>query len=197
MNRLKVIGFVFLIFTTMTACNNFTKTDAVLDNIHARKSVRQFTSEEVSENQIEVMLRAAMAAPSAVNQQPWRFIVVTGRERLDNLSEGLPYAKMLKQSTLAIVVCGETTWRNGQDNPYWSQDCSAATQNLLLAAESLGLGAVWTAVYPDRDRVEWVTTTLEIPNGVLPLCVVPIGYPAGDTQPRDKWKPENIHYDKW
>lgn len=197
MNRLKVIGFVFLIFTTMTACNNFTKTDAVLDNIHARKSVRQFTSEEVSENQIEVMLRAAMAAPSAVNQQPWRFIVVTGRERLDNLSEGLPYAKMLKQATLAIVVCGETTWRNGQDNPYWSQDCSAATQNLLLAAESLGLGAVWTAVYPDRDRVEWVTTTLEIPNGVLPLCVVPIGYPAGDTQPRDKWKPENIHYDKW
>lgn len=197
MNRLKVIGFVFLIFTTMTACNNFTKTDAVLDNIHARKSVRQFTSEEVSENQIEVMLRAAMAAPSAVNQQPWRFIVVTGRERLDNLSEGLPYAKMLKQATLAIVVCGETTWRNGQDNPYWSQDCSAATQNLLLAAESLGLGAVWTAVYPDRDRVVWVTTTLEIPNGVLPLCVVPIGYPAGDTQPRDKWKPENIHYDKW
>lgn len=197
MNRLKGIGLVVLIFTTMTACNNFTKTDAVLENIHARKSVRQFTSEDVTADQIEIMLKAAMAAPSAVNQQPWRFVVVTSRERLDRLSEGLPYAKMLKQATLAIVVCGETTWRNGQENPYWSQDCSAATQNLLLAAEALGLGAVWTAVYPDGDRVEWVTTTLEIPEGVLPLCVVPIGHPAGDVQPRDKWKPDNIHYDKW
>lgn len=181
----------------MTDCNNFSKTDTVLENIHARKSVRQFTSEAVTADQIEIMLKAAMAAPSAVNQQPWRFVVVTGRERLDRLSEGLPYAKMLKQATLAIVVCGETTWRGGQDNPYWSQDCSAATQNLLLAAEALGLGAVWTAVYPDGDRLEWVTRTLEIPEGVLPLCVVPIGHPAGDTQPRDKWKPDNIHYDKW
>lgn len=197
MNKLRLTGFLILIFMTMTACNNFSKTDAVLENIHARKSVRQFTSEEVSAEQIETMLKAAMAAPSAVNQQPWRFIVVTDRESMDTLSEGLPYAKMLKQAALAVVVCGETTWREGKENPYWSQDCSAATQNLLLAAEALGLGAVWTAVYPDIDRVEWVTRALGIPEGVLPLCVVPIGHPAGDPQPRDKWKPENVHYGKW
>ena len=197
MNRSILTKVLILIIMTMTGCNNISKTDAVLDNIHARKSVRQFTSEEVSPEQIEIMLKAAMAAPSAVNQQPWRFIVVTGRQNLDHLSEGLPYAKMLKQATLAVVVCGETTWNNGKDNPYWSQDCSAATQNLLLAAEALGLGAVWTAVYPDEDRVEWVVRTLEIPEGVLPLCVVPIGHPAGENQPRDKWKPENIHYGKW
>ena len=197
MNRSRFVVFLILMFLTMTACNDFSKTDAVLENIHARKSVRQFTSEEVSAEQIETMLKAAMAAPSAVNQQPWRFIVVTGRESLNTLSEGLPYAKMLKQAPHAVVVCGETTWREGQDNPYWSQDCSAATQNLLLAAEALGLGAVWTAVYPDSDRVEWVVRTLGIPEGVLPLCVVPIGHPAGEPQPRDKWKPENIHYGKW
>lgn len=181
----------------MTVYNDCSKIDAVFENIHSRKSVRQFAPDEVPMDMIEKMLKAAMAAPSALNQQPWKFIVVTGRENLDNLSEGLPYAKMLKQAPLAVVVCGETTWRGGQENQFWYQDCSAATQNLLLAAEALGLGAVWTAVYPDKDRVEWVTKTLEIPDGVLPLCVVPIGYPACEIHPRDKWNPENIHYVKW
>lgn len=197
MNKFRVLGILALIMITMGACNNFSKTDAVLENIHSRKSVRQFTSEEISQEQIEIMLKAAMAAPSAVNYQPWRFVVVSGRESLDRLSENLPYAKMLTQATLAIVVCGETTWMGGNENPYWPQDCSAATQNMLLAAESLGLGAVWTAVYPDQERVAAVKTLLEIPDGVLPLCVVPMGHPAGEQKPKDKWKPENIHYGKW
>lgn len=197
MNKFRVLGLLALIMITMGACNNFSKTDAVLENIHSRKSVRQFTSEEISQEQIEIMLKAAMAAPSAVNYQPWRFVVVSGRESLDRLSENLPYAKMLTQATLAIVVCGETTWMGGNENPYWPQDCSAATQNMLLAAESLGLGAVWTAVYPDQERVAAVKALLEIPDGVLPLCVVPMGHPAGEQKPKDKWKPENIHYGKW
>ena len=197
MNKLRILGLMVLAMITMGACNNFSKTDAVLENIHSRKSVRQFTSEEISQEQIEIMLKAAMAAPTAVNYQPWRFVVVSGRENLDKLSENLPYAKMLTQATLAIVVCGETTWMGGNENPFWSQDCSAATQNMLLAAEALGLGAVWTAVYPDPERVAAVKTALEIPDGVLPLCVVPMGHPAGENKPKDKWKPENVHYGKW
>ena len=132
------------LFAMSSCCNSGSNADAVLENIHSRKSVRQYTSEPVSEEAVEKMLRAGMAAPTAVNFQPWRFVVVTERERLDAMAEVLPYAKMLKQAPLAIVVCGETVWMGGNENPYWQQDCAAATQNILLAAEALGLGAVWT-----------------------------------------------------
>ena len=182
----------------MSACNGSgNAADAVLENIHSRKSVRQYTSEPVSQEDIETLLRAAMAAPTAVNFQPWRFVVINERENLDALSEKLPYAKMLQSAPLAIVVCGETLWMGGNENPFWAQDCSAATQNILLAAEALGLGAVWTAAYPDEMRCEAISSALGLPSTVKPLCVIPIGHPAGDDQPKDKWKPENIHYGKW
>ena len=195
--KLLVFGAMALMGLSSCAGNGGNDAEAVLANIHARKSVRSYTSEPVTPEQVETLLRAAMAAPTAVNYQPWRFVVVTEREQLDAISEVLPYAKMMKQAPLAIIVCGETVWMGGNENPYWSQDCSAATQNMLLAAEALGLGAVWTAVYPDPDRVAAVKAFLEIPDGVLPLCVVPMGHPAGEQKPRDKWKPENIHYGKW
>ena len=197
MNKLRFLGLMVLAMITMGACNNFSKTDAVLENIHSRKSVRQFTSEEVSPEHIEIMLKAAMAAPTAVNYQPWRFVVVTEREQLDAMAEVLPFAKMLKQAPLAIIVCGETTWFDGKENPFWQQDCSAATQNLLLAAEALGLGAVWTGVYPDLQRAGELSAFLGLPSTVQPLCAIPIGHHDGTTQPKDKWKPENIHYGKW
>ena len=195
----RLVAMAALTVLAMNSCCNSSSSnaDAVLENIHSRKSVRQYTAEPVSEADIETMLRAAMAAPTAVNFQPWRFVVLNERESLDALAEKLPYAKMLKGAPLAIIVCGETLWMGGAENPFWSQDCSAATQNMLLAAEALGLGAVWTAVYPDPDRVAAVKAFLEIPDGVLPLCVVPMGHPAGEQKPRDKWKPENIHYGKW
>ena len=104
---------------------------------------------------------------------------------------------MLKGAPLAIIVCGETLWMGGTENPFWSQDCSAATQNLLLAAEAIGLGAVWTAAYPDEMRCAAISEAIGLPSTVKPLCVIPIGHPAGDDQPKDKWKPENIHYGKW
>ena len=180
--NLLAIAFTAFTLTAMTSCsNNNGSADAVLENIHNRKSVRQFTTEPVSDEHIQTMLKAAMAAPSAVNYQPWRFVVITEREQLDAMAEVLPYAKMLKQAPLAIVVCGETTWFEGNVNNYWQQDCSAATQNILLAAEALGLGAVWTGVYPNMELA-----------GALP-----IGHHDGTTQPKDKWKPENIHYGKW
>ena len=197
--RFLIMALAVLTLTVMNSCSNNSgnATDAVLENIHNRKSVRQFTSEPVSNEHIQTMLKAAMAAPSAVNFQPWRFVVITEREQLDAMAELLPFAKMLKQAPLAIVVCGETTWFEGNDNPYWQQDCSAATQNLLLAAEALGLGAVWTGVYPDIQRAGDLSTFLGLPSTVQPLCAIPIGHHDGTTQPKDKWKPENIHYGKW
>lgn len=196
--RLLTIALAFFAITSMNSCTNTSNTaDSVLENIYNRKSVRQFTSEPVSEEHIKTMLKAAMAAPSAVNYQPWRFVVVTERTELDAMAGVLPYAQMLKQAPLAIVVCGETTWFDGNENPYWQQDCSAATQNLLLAAEALGLGAVWTGVYPDPERSSKLSALLQLPGNVQPLCAIPIGHHDGTTQPKDKWKPENIHYGKW
>lgn len=197
--KLKSLLVALAALTLMNACTTPTTNtvDAVLENIHARKSVRQFTDEPVSQEHIETMLKAAMAAPTAVNYQPWRFVVITERARLDAMAEVLPYAKMLKQAPLAIVVCGETTWFEGRENTYWQQDCSAATQNILLAAEALGLGAVWTGVYPNMELARPLAEFLGLPGTVQPLCCIPIGHHDGTTQPKDKWKPENIHYEKW
>jgi len=164
-----------------------------LEVIHNRKSVRHFTDQAVSEEQIKLLLRAGMAAPSAVNRQPWAFYVVTKRETLDALGEQLPYAKMLRQAQAAIVVCGDMEKAgNLKEQGYWVQDCSAATQNILLAAESIGLGAVWTAAYPYEDRTKVVVEILNLPEKHIPLNVIPIGYATGEDKPKDKWKPENI-----
>lgn len=195
-----LIALSALALTVMTSCSNTpanSSADAVLENIHNRKSVRQYTGDPVSDEHIQTLLKAAMAAPSAVNYQPWRFVVVTERAELDAMAEILPYARMLRQAPLAIVVCGETLWFEGKENMYWQQDCSAATQNLLLAAEALGLGAVWTGVYPDPDRTAQLSAFLGLPETVKPLCAIPIGHPAGEDKPKDKWKPENIRYSKW
>jgi len=163
-----------------------------------RKSVRKFSDQPVSKEQLETILRAGMAAPSAVNIQPWAFIAVTSREILDELNDRLPYAKMLRQSSAAIVVCGDLSKTNDAGyKDYWVQDCSAATQNILLAAEALGLGAVWTAVYHEQDRIDTVRDILNLPDHIIPLNVIPIGRPADDSPVKDKWKPENIHWDVW
>jgi flavin reductase (DIM6/NTAB) family NADH-FMN oxidoreductase RutF/nitroreductase len=164
-----------------------------LEVIHNRKSVRHFTDQPVSKQQIETILRAGMAAPTAVNRQPWAFYVVTERETLDALGEQLPYAKMLHQAQAAIVVCGDMEKAgNLKDKGYWVQDCSAATENILLAVESIGLGAVWTASYPYDDRTKVVIKELNLPGKHVPLNVIPIGYPTGEDVPKDKWKPGNI-----
>ncbi len=164
-----------------------------LEVIHNRKSVRHFTDQPVSKEQVNKLLGAGMAAPTAVNRQPWVFYVVTHRQTLDTLSQQLPYAKMLAQAQLAIVVCGDMEKAgNLQDKGYWVQDCAAATENILLAAESMGLGAVWTASYPYDDRTKVVIKALNLPTHHVPLNVIPIGYPTGEDVPKNKWNPENI-----
>lgn len=172
--------------------------DSVLEVIHQRKSVRNFTDKKVNKEDLETIVKAGMAAPTAVNKQPWAFIAISNRSVLDSLERGLPYAKMLKTASAAIVVCGDLTKTlDGMGQEFWIQDCSAASQNILLATESMGLGAVWTAVYPDKDRIEFVRNTLSLPEHIVPLNVIPIGYPTGTDKPKDKWKPENLHWQKW
>lgn len=174
------------------------KSEIILENIMTRSSVRSFTDQPISEETIEKILRAGMAAPTAVNSQPWAFVVVTDRAQLDSLKSVHPYAQMLGMAQAAIVVCGDMDKAiPGDMKDYWIQDASAATENILLAAHGLGLGAVWTGVYPNPAILPHVKRILNLPSTIIPLNIIPMGYPAGEQQPKDKWKPENIHYQKW
>jgi len=168
-----------------------------LNVVYSRRSVRAFTGEEVSRENLIKILKAAMAAPSAVNIQPWAFIVVTKRETLDQLCAKLPYAKMLDKAGAAIVVCGIPSKDEVFAKDYWIMDCSAASENILLASHALGLGAVWTAVYVDKERIENVRNILNIPSNIIPLNVIPIGIPKEKGKALDKFKEEIIHWDKW
>ncbi len=176
------------------------KTDTLPDAItviHSRKSVRNFTGEEVTAEQLEILLKAAMCAPTAVNMQPWAFVVVTGRSKLDSLAEGLPFAKMLYKAGAAIIVCAITDKAFDKKTEFAIIDCSLASENILLSAEAIGLGALWTAAYPYDDRMDHVRKVLNIPEDIIPLNVIPIGHPTGEDKPKDKYKPENIHWEKW
>lgn len=163
-------------------------------NILTRRSVRRYSDREISDLEISGILHAAMSAPSGVNRQPWEFIVITDRQKLDALAEALPYAKMTADAPVAIVACGNSErFLDGIDNTLWEQDLSAASENILLAAHALGLGGVWTCVYPHKERIEPVSTILSLPANLIPFSLIPIGEPAGNHAPMDKWHPERIH----
>lgn len=178
---------------------NQDKAEIVFQNILQRKSVRSYTSQAVAPELLDSLVRAAMAAPTARDLRPWKFIVIDSKSTLNQLAQGLPYAKMLPDAAAAIVVCGDLSilTHDNVPSPHWVQDCSAATENLLLAAEAKGLGAVWTGVYPDQDRVDAVKQALSLPENIIPLNVIPIGYPQGEQTPKDKYNPENIHFNRW
>ena len=170
---------------------------AVLDNLMTRTSVRVYTDQPVAAETVEQLLRAGMAAPTAVNKQPWAFVVLQGREQLDRLAE-VQAGRILSGAQLAIVVCGDMEKAlEGTGRDYWIQDTSAATENILLAAHALGLGAVWTGVYPNPERTAAVSEALGLPEQIIPLCVIAAGYPAETPEPKDKWKPENVRYEHW
>lgn len=171
----------------------------MLSLIQSRKSVRSFTQEPVSPAQIDTLLRAAMAAPTGHNLRPWKFIVVDDNAILDTLGRHLANAPMLTEVPVAIVVCGDMSVKNklGKPSGNWVMDCSAATQNLLLAAESMQLGAVWTGAYPYEDRMALVRRVLHLPDHLVPLNVIPVGHAAGQPQPKDKYDKNNIHYNSF
>lgn len=195
---MKVLGFIALIFLfMMTSCNDGTadkkiQTQDAIENILSRKSVRKYLAKPVEKEKVQLLLKAGMAAPSGKDTRPWEFIVVTDRAALDSMAAALPYAKMLTSAPMAIVVCGDTA-----KSFYWYLDCSAAAQNILLAAEALGLGAVWTAAYPYDDRMGVVSRYTALPQQIKPLCVIPVGYPAMPHSPKDKWDETRIHEDKY
>jgi len=174
-----------------------TKTNNALEVILRRTSIRDFTGASVDKNILDTILRAGMAAPSAKNIQPWNFICIIDRKILNQLAGGLPYARMLYKSAAAVIVCGTPDKEDKELNDYWVQDCSAATENILLAVEALGLGAVWTGVHPRSIRIQTVKEILGIPDEVIPLNVIAIGVPAQRTLPKDKYNPQKIHWEKW
>ena len=184
------------------ACSAWAADEAIMNDtlktIFSRKSVRSYRNEPVSKEKLDMIVKAGMAAPTAVDKRPWEFIVVTDRKVLKELADALPYARMASSAAAAIIVGGDV--RNsgaGMDSDYWIMDCSAATENILLAAESMGLGAVWTAVYPEDTRIRAVRQILGIPPHIVPLNLIPLGVPAGGEKPKDKYDPKQIHWNKW
>lgn len=182
--------------------------DATFNTIMQRKSVRSYTSDTIAADVMEKLLRSAMAAPSGMDIRPWHIVVMTDKSKYDELFAGNFNMDKFKESAAVVIFCADTTvTRPPRENPsapavtqpnrIWRDDMGACTENFLLAAEAFGLGAVWTACYPYEDRMAPVIAYLNLPSNVLPYSIVPVGYPAGDNQPKDKWDESRIHVNQW
>jgi len=187
----------------LAGCGSNTKNEmvnseeAVLSNIMTRTSVRSFTDEPISEEQTEKLLRAAMSAPTAVNKQPWAFVVIN-EPAVRDLIASETHKKPAEHAPLLVVICGDMERAlEGEAQDYWIQDCSAAAENLLLAAHGMGLGAVWLGYYPIQERVKLLQELLQLPSNIIPMGIMAVGHPADRPEPKDKWRPELIHYNKW
>jgi len=166
-----------------------------LEAIHTRRSIRRYRDEPVSEELVEKLLGAAMMAPSAVNKQPWHFVVIDDRKLLAQIPRINPNAAMAAGAPLAILVCGDLKLEH--PSGYWVVDCAAAVENLLLAAHALGLGAVWTGVYPREERMAGLRRLLGIPEHVMPHTLVVIGYPDEKPASRDRYRPERVYHNRF
>ncbi|MBD5247593.1 MAG: nitroreductase family protein [Barnesiella sp.] len=202
---LLAIGLVIVAYKWVACSTSQTETTAgevveksTIDDIMTRSSVRAYSDKEVEAEKIDTLLRAAMAAPTARNLQPWRFVVITDRALLDTIGANFGSMTMAKNASLAIVTCGDlSAAMEGEGRDYWIQDVSAATENLLLAAHAMGLGAVWCGIYPVSSRVADFSALLSLPDNIIPMACVCIGYPAAESTPKDKWHPEYIRYNSW
>ncbi len=166
--------------------------ESFIETIFARRSMRKFTDEPLSPEQIDLLLQAAMSAPSAVNSQPWEFIVVTDEDKLSKLRDILPFGKF--KAPAAIIVCGsQLVAKNPSGAMFWMQDCSAATENILLAATTLGLGSCWIGIHPIPLIGSQVKKLFKLPLGVTPLCAIYLGHPQFIKAPKSKYDPAKIH----
>jgi nitroreductase len=165
-----------------------------LECLHTRRSIRKYTDKNVSDDLIKQLLEAAMTAPSAGNSQPWHFVVIRDRKILDTISTTHEYSKMCKEVNCAILVCGDMKL-NYKD--FWVQDCSAATMNILYAVHALGLGAVWCGVYPVEKKIEDFKKFFKLPEDIIPLSLIPIGYPAQKSGRVERYKEERVHKEIW
>ncbi|MBZ0242875.1 MAG: nitroreductase family protein [Bacteroidales bacterium] len=167
----------------------------MLETIFKRRSIRKFKDEALLDEEIGMLIQCAMAAPSANNLKAWHFVVITQRERLDQLAEIHPHGKMLKQAPAALLICGDSLRQ--PTIGYLLLDCAAATQNLLLAATALKIGSVWLGIYPREQRMNDIKVLLNIPENIVPVALVALGYADEKKAANDPWSPEKIHYNKW
>ena len=167
-----------------------------LDAILSRRSIRKYKKEAVPKELIDELLKAAMNAPSACNEQPWHFVVLQDRKVLDVVPKYHPYSHAILEAPVAIVVCVDLRLAE-EDGVWWVQDCSAATENILITAQAKGLGAVWLGVYPKEDRVKGIQGLLALPRQVIPLCIIPIGYPAEKRPDENRYQSSRIHHNRW
>jgi len=163
--------------------------------IQKRRSIRAYKDAPVTDEQVETLLRAAMAAPSAGNEQAWAFVVIRDRGRLDQCSDIHPHAAMCKSAALAIVVCGDLAREKYEG--MWVQDCSAAVENLLLAAANTGLGTCWCGIHPRADREQGFRKLCGLPEQVIPFALIAVGVPDEDKGPADYYSPDRIHHEAW
>ncbi|MTI65876.1 MAG: nitroreductase family protein [Firmicutes bacterium] len=160
-----------------------------------RRSIRKYTDEKIDTLVIGDLLKAAMAAPSAGNEQPWEFIVIKNKNTLKDLTKIHPYASMLKEADTAIIVCGNLNKQKFEG--YWAQDVSAATENILIEAEHKNLGAVWLGVYPTEDRVKSIKAMFNLPNYIIPFSIISLGYKNEEKEPTNRYDKSKIHYERW
>ncbi|GAI64259.1 unnamed protein product [marine sediment metagenome] len=165
-----------------------------MEAILTRRSIRKYTKQPVSDEVLKELVEAAMCAPSAGNQQPWCFVVIKDRKILNEIPKYHPYAQMLKEAPVAVFVCCD--W-DSQLEGYGVQDCSAATQNMLLAAHAKGLGAVWLGIYPAEPRVTLTKKLLNLPERIIPISLISIGYPAEQRPRQDRYRADRVHYNQW
>lgn len=169
-----------------------------MNAIFERKSIRKYTDQPVPYEMIEKILEAGMCAPSAGNERPWHFVVLDDKNVINEIPKINPYANMLKEAQYAIVVCGDVNLvKMKQYQDFWIQDCSAATENMLIMAQHLGLGAVWLGVHPVQELVNAIRNLLQIPDHVNPLSIISIGYPAEQRDPGNRFDKTRIHLNKW
>ena len=186
------LSFVLCFFVSCVAADNSTKNSAI-ENILNRKSVRKYSDKKIEQDKIDTILKCAMSAPSAMNKQPWEILVVTDKQKLEKIAEIIPNASYSKNSQVTIIVCGNKVI----SDKFWEQDCCAVTENILLAAEALGLGAVWCAVYPFDEKVSAVKDLFDLPENVIPLNVIPMGYPETNEDAKEKYDSKKIHINGW
>ena len=167
----------------------------ILEAILTRRSVREFTGDPVSKTDLSDLLRAGMQAPSARNRQPWHFVVIDDPDVLHAVPDFHPFSKMLLQAPLAILVCSKYNLESEYTS--WMLDCSAATQNILLAAHAKGLGAVWLGILANPERVNGIRKLLKIPEAIQPVSLVAVGHPAFRPEPEDRFNEDRIHYNQW
>lgn len=167
----------------------------VFEAILTRRSIRKYQRKPVGDDVVRQLLTAAMSAPSARNSQPWEFVVLTDRATLEKASRVNPYAGMAAEAPLAIVVCADP--RRETSSGYWMVDCAAAVENMLLAAHGLGLGAVWTGIYPRPERISGFRQLLGVPEAVVPHTMVVVGYPAEERAAEERFDGERVHRERW